>query len=182
MRAPPRAVFLPARGHVARAHGAAIIFTACSESDAAQRCFSQRAVVLRKLEMSLGLLRMVIRTETQIFCWQIWIDYLVRIEFIFGIPDALEFSECLHQFRAKHFWKECGARLPVSVLAGKRSSIGNHEVGGAIDELTVFANTRFAFQVEGDAHVYAAVPKMSVERAVISIFVHQAANIAQIAA
>src|SRR6266404_47820 len=86
MRAPSRAVFLLSRGHVARTHGAPIIFTACSESDATQRCFSQRAVVLRKLEMSLGLLRMVIRTETQIFCWKIWIDYLVRIELVLGIP------------------------------------------------------------------------------------------------
>src|SRR5258707_10306300 len=64
MRAPSRAVFLLSRGHVARAHGAAIIFSARSEPDAAQCCFSQRAVVLRKLKMSLGLLRAVILTES----------------------------------------------------------------------------------------------------------------------
>src|SRR6266849_188265 len=116
VRAPSRAVFLLSRGHVARAHGAAIIFPACSEPDAAQRCFSQRAVVLRKLKMSLRPLRTVIRAEAQIFCWKIWIDYFVRVELVFGISHALEFSERLHQLRTKHFWKERSARLPVAVL------------------------------------------------------------------
>src|SRR3981189_1417960 len=126
MRAPSRAVFLLSRGHVARAHRAAIIFPACSEADAAQCCFSQRAVVLRKLKMSLGLLRTVIRAESQIFRRKVWIDHFVRIEFVFGIPNAFEFSECLHQFRAKHFWQESGTGLPVTVLAGERSSIGHN--------------------------------------------------------
>src|SRR5712672_3372397 len=128
--------------------------------------------------MSLELLRAVIRSESQIFRREIWIDHFVRIEFVFGIPNAFEFSECLHQFRSKHFWKESGTRLPVTVLARERSSIRNNQVGCALDEFAILADARFAFQVEGDAHVYAAVPEMSVERAVISVFVHQPANIA----
>src|SRR5580765_8433170 len=102
--------------------------------------------------------------------WEVGFDYFVRLEFVFGIPRALEFSECLHQLRTKHFGEECGVLLPVSVLAGKRSSIRNNQVGRAIDELTVFADARFAFKVEGDPHVYAAVSEMSVECAVISVF------------
>src|SRR5882762_7078175 len=172
MRAPSRAVFLLSRGHVARAHRAAIIFPACSEPDAAQCCFRQRAVVLRKLKMSLGFLRTVIRAESQIFRREIWIDHFVRIKFVFGIPNAFEFSESLHQFRSKHFWKESSTRLPVAVLAGERSSIRNNQVGRALNELAIFADARFAFEVEGDAHVYAAVSEMSVERTAISVFVH----------
>src|SRR5258708_23504023 len=158
MRAPSRAVLLLSCGHVARAHGAAIIFPACSEPDAAQCCFSQRAVVLRKLEMSLGLLRTVIRAESQIFRREIWIDHFVRIEFVFGIPNAFEFSECLHQFRSKHFWKESSTRLPVAVLAGERSSIRNNQVGCSLAEFAIFADARFAFQVNPDAHLNAAAP------------------------
>ena len=40
----------------------------------------------------------------------------------------------------------------------------------------------FALQIEADAHVDAAVPEMPVEGAVVVVFVHQLADVAQVAA
>ncbi len=66
------------------------------------------------------------------------------------------------------------------MLAGKRAAVAHHQIRGAFDELAVFANSLFALQIETDAHVNAAVPKMPVERGVIIVFVQQLPDVAQI--
>src|ERR1700759_5138564 len=51
-----------------------------------------------------------------------------------------------------------------------------------MDELRVIANTVFTFQIKTHAHVDAAMTKMTVECATITVFVHQLADVAQISA
>src|SRR4029077_16665107 len=114
MRAASRAVLFFTRGHVARAHGAAIIFSTGSDPDASQCGFRERTVIFGELKMRLGLAWMVVRAKAQVFCRQIRIHHLMRVELVFGIPGALEFPECLHKLRTKHPWKQSSARLPVA--------------------------------------------------------------------
>ena len=68
------------------------------------------------------------------------------------------------------------------MLARKRAAIAHHQIGGALDEFAVIANAGFAFQIEADAHVNAAVPEMAVERRVVVVFVEQLADVAQVGA
>src|ERR1700676_3324936 len=68
------------------------------------------------------------------------------------------------------------------MLSGKRAPVTDDQIGGTFDELSVIANSRFAFQIETDAHVDAAVSEMSVERGVIIVFVQQFADIAEVSA
>ncbi len=182
VRAPARAVLFFLRSHVTRAHGAAVIFSARAEPNASQRGFCQRAVVLGKLEVRFRFERAIVRAEPQVFRRQMRIHHFVGIKLVVRVPGALEFSERLHQLRTEHFWKQRRSRLPIAVFAGKRASIRNHQVRRALDELAVLANARFAFEVERDAHVHAAVTEMSVERSPILVFIQQPANIAQVAA
>src|SRR5208337_4272947 len=92
-----------------------------------------------------------------------------------------ELPERLDQLRSEHLPQERAARLAVAVLAGKRAAVAHHQVGGAFHKLSVLSDTVLRHQIEADAHVNAAVSKMPVESAIVLIFVHQLANVAQVA-
>src|SRR5467141_5445646 len=67
------------------------------------------------------------------------------------------------------------------MLARERSTIANHKIGCTVDELCVFPDPVFAFKIEADAHVDAAMSKMAIECASVAVFVHQLADVPQIA-
>ena len=93
VRAPARAVLFLERDHVARAHRTAVVFAALAETDASQRGFGKRPVVIRKLKICFGIVRFVIRSQPQILGGQIGVDHLVRIHLIVRVPRGLEFSQ-----------------------------------------------------------------------------------------
>src|ERR1700682_3117158 len=67
------------------------------------------------------------------------------------------------------------------MLARKRTTVADYQIGGAFNKLRVFSNAVFTLKIETDAHVNAAVTEVPVKRSSIAVFVHQLANIAQIA-
>ena len=182
VRAAARAVLFLERHHVAGAHRAAVVLAAFAEPDASQRGFGERSIVVRKVKISFGIDRLVVRAQAQIFGGQICVDHLVRIHLIVRIPRGLEFAESLDQFGTEHLGKQRGAGLPVAMLAGKRAAVTDHQIGGALDEFHVIADSVFALQIETHAHVNAAVPEMAVERRMVVIFVEQLPDIAQVVA
>src|SRR6185437_12801890 len=67
------------------------------------------------------------------------------------------------------------------MLAGKRASMTDYQVGGAINEGGVVANSGLAQQIKTHAHVDAAMTKVSIERGLIVVFIQQLAYSAQVA-
>ena len=182
VRAAPGAVFFLKRHHVAGTHRAGIVLAAFPQPNAPYRRLGEGTAVIRKLEMGFGLERLIVRAQTQILGGQVGVDHLVRVHLIVRVPGGLEFDEGLHQLRTEHLGKQRAARLPVAMLAGKRSAITDHQIRSAFDELPIFSNSVFALQIETHAHVDAAVSEMSVERSVVVVFVEQLADIAEVAA
>src|SRR5207302_5018464 len=107
---------------------------------------------------------------------------LVGIHLIVRIPSSFELAKSPYQFRPKHLRQQCATRLPISMLAGKRAAVADHEIRSAFHEFPVVANAGFALQIETDPHVDAAMAEVSVESGMIVVFVEKLADIAEIAA
>src|SRR5436190_15596190 len=164
--------------HVAGTHRTPVTLAASSQSDASQCSFREGAIIVRKFEMRLWLEGLVVGPQTQVLGGKVGVNNFVRIQFIVGIPNRFEFTESHHQLGSEHFGQQCATRLAVAMLTGKRSSVANYQVSGPLDELTIFTNANLALQIKTYAHVYATMPKMSVERASILVFSHQLPNVA----
>src|SRR5216684_8044333 len=67
------------------------------------------------------------------------------------------------------------------MLAGERTAITDYQISRTIDEFCIFANPVFTLKIEGDTHVDAAMPEMAVECASIAVFVHELADVSEIA-
>ena len=172
---------------IAGAHHAAFFAAALSHSNAAQGGEGQAAMIGGKLKASLGFPRSVIRAETKVLVE--FVGRLLRqtndfagIHFAVGVPCRLEFAECLHEFRAKHFRQQFGAGLAVAVFAGERAAIADDEIGGLLDELAELGDAFFRLQVEVEARVHAAIAEVAVERAFVAELGHHLAQVAEIAA
>ena len=113
--------------------------------------------------MCLRLQWLVIRAQPQILRRQIRIHHFVRIQFIAGVPDGFEFREGLHDFRTKHFGEQGATRLSVAMFTGKRTTVADHKICSAINELPIISNAFFTLKIETYAHVDAAMPEMSVK-------------------
>ena len=86
--------------------------------------------------------------ESKIFLRPIYgdgIGELAGVHLVSGIPDGFEFAESLDQLRTKHFVQQCGAGLAVSVFAGERTAVGDHDVGSFVDELEDIWRCRLQF-------------------------------------
>src|SRR5271157_2226851 len=68
------------------------------------------------------------------------------------------------------------------MLSGERPAIAGNQHGRLLGERTVISDSFLADQIEGDAAVNAALPEVSVERAVESMLVQQLAEIAEVIA
>ena len=68
------------------------------------------------------------------------------------------------------------------MLARERASIAHNQVGGAFHKFPVIANSRFAAEIEAEAHMNAPMPEVSVERTRVGVLIHQLANVTQVAA
>ena len=79
MRAATGTVLLLQRDHVAGTHRTSVTFPARSQSNASQRRFRERAVIIRKFEMSLWLEWLVVDSQAQVFCGDVCLNDLVRI-------------------------------------------------------------------------------------------------------
>src|SRR5215472_17192696 len=66
------------------------------------------------------------------------------------------------------------------MLSGKRAAVTHHQIGRPVDEFSVFSNSPFGLEVEVDSHVNAPMPKMAVERASITVFVHKRTDIPKV--
>src|SRR5689334_20636588 len=104
--------------HVAGAHGAAIVFTALAYADAADGSLRKVPVVFRKSEISFDWCRTICCTEAQVFVEWVGVNFFARIHLPAGVPDALEFAECLHQLGTKHSDEQFAAGLAVTMLTG----------------------------------------------------------------
>ena len=175
-------VLFIARDAEAWTHYSAFVAAALADSDAAQRSSGQAAVVVGKFKMRHGLPGIIARAEPEIFVEAIGIDQLARIHLPVGIPKRFELAEGLHEFGAKHLGKKFGAGLAVSVLAGKRASVANNEIGGLFHELAKLADAFGGFEVVIHARVHAGVAEVSVERAVVMEVLHQPAQVAEVGA
>ncbi len=184
-----RGVLFLARSAVTGTHHAALTLAACAHTHAALGGAPQRSTIGGKDEMRL---RFGVRVTRR--CGQAVekildgvvdahrIHQLAGIHAVLRVPQRLELAEGLHQLRTKHLGQESGARLSVTVFAAERPAKAEHQVGGSLDELTVFAQPLFATEVKVDAQVHAALSVMTVERAAIAILTQQRDQLAQVGA
>src|SRR6266404_2335739 len=175
-------VLFVSRDAEARTHDSTFVAAALAHSDAAQRSSGQAAVVVGKFEMRLGLPRIISGTEAQVFIEAIRLDELARVHLPIGIPDRLELTEGLHNFRSKHFWKKLGAGLPVSVFARERAAVADDKVGSLFHELAELADAFGGFEIVVHTGVHTGVAEVSVERTFVVEGLHQSAQIAEISA
>ena len=126
VRAAAGAVFFLERHHVAGTHRAGIMLAAFSQPDASNRRLGEGTAVVRKLKISFGVERFVVRSQAQVLGGQVGVDHLVRVHLIVRVPDGLEFNKGLDQLGAEHFGKQCAAGLSVAMLAGKRAAVTDH--------------------------------------------------------
>ena len=109
---------------ITRAHHSTIFAAALAHAHAAQRGMRQAALISGELKSRLRLPRGEVRAEPEILVKLVRLascrrDDFARIHLPIRIPRGLELAECLHQFRPKHFRKEFGARLSISMFAGE---------------------------------------------------------------
>ncbi len=98
------------------------------------------------------------------------------------VPDGLKFAESLYELAAVHLRQKLGARLTIAVLAGKRPSIADHQIGGLLHEGAVGAHSLRRFQVKSDAAVDAAIAKVAEGCPAVLKFAQQLVEIAEIIA
>ena len=168
--------------HVAGAHGSVIYFAAGSEADAALGGFGEGAAVVDEFEDGLWFRRSVVHAQAQVFGGQVGVEDLMRVHRVGGVPDGFELVEGLHEFGAEHLGQQGAAGLAITVFSGEGAAVADDEVGGAIDEFSVVADSFFGLEVEVDAHVDAAVTEVSVEGAGVVVLVEEGADVAQISA
>ncbi len=60
--------------------------------------------------------------------------------------------------------------------------MGEGDVGGAVHELAEVEDAFFGLEVEGDAHVDAALAEVSVHGAVVAVLVHEGDDVAEVGA
>ena len=180
--APARRVLLFARHTVARAHRAAMLFPALADTDAPRRHEREAVVVVRVLEMRHDLRRPVAGAQPKILIDAIRVDDLPRVHLSVGIPDRLELAERLDELVTEHFRQKLRARLTVAVLAGERSAVCQHEIGGLVHERLVCLDALRCLEIEIDARVDAALAEMAVQGATVLILVEQLAEAAQVRA
>lgn len=180
--AAPGGVHFLARGHVAGAHGPALGAAALADADAAHGGARELPLVVGEAEARFRLRRVEAGPDAQVLVQAVGMDDLAGIHAVQRVPQRLELLEGAHQLRAKHFGQQLGARLPVAVLAGERSAVGEHQVGGTFDETAVALHPVLAFQVEVGARVHAAVAEVAVKSAAVPVAFQQVPELPQVAA
>src|ERR1700720_231617 len=152
-----------ARDAVARAHDSARVATALAHSHAAQRGGRKASLILRKFEMGLWPPRIIARAKAKVFVQLVRLDQFARIHLPVGIPERLELTKGLHEFRAKHLREKFTARLSVSMFARERAAVADDEVGGLFHELAEFAHAFGRFQIVIHAGVDAGVAEVPIK-------------------
>ncbi len=175
-------VELFAGGHEAGAHGSGVGFAAGSDAYAAEGGGGEGAVVFGEGEVSFGLPGVVVGAEAEVFVDLVAVDHFVGVEAVVRVPEALEGAEGVHEFGAEHLGEECAAGLAVAVFAGEGAAVGEGDVGGAVHELAEVEDALFGFEVEGDAHVDAALAEVSVHGAVVAVLLHEGDDVAEVGA
>src|SRR5579864_4897276 len=187
VRSPARGVPLLMRHHETRAHSV-VIRLGCvlpptfTHAYTAQCGMGKATFVVWIFEMRFWLPWVVVRSKSQVFINAIRINDFSRIHLPIGVPDGFELTECLDQFCSEHLAEKFSTRLPVTVLSAKATAILDAQIGGLFHERTPFSYPWFAHQVKAYAAMDATLPKMSVERGVVLIFVVKGAQVAKIAA
>src|SRR5215468_5143251 len=180
MRASARGVLLFKGDHVAGAHDAFVMASAFAYTDTAHGSVPEMTFIFRELEMRLGLPRMKVCSQPQIFINGKGIDDLAGIHFVLRIPDRFEFSEGLYHFGTKHLGQHLCLRLAVTMLSGDGSPVADNQIGGLVDERAKVANSFDGTEVEVDTRVNAALPEVSIERAIVTMLLEQSAQVAQV--
>src|SRR5690242_12544082 len=168
--------------HVARAHHSLFLAAALPYANTAHTGMPEATFVFRKFEVSLGLPRAKIGTETKVFVNRKGIDDFVGVHLVVRIPDSLELAECLYQFGSEHFWKHFRLRLAVAVLSRNGTAVFHDEIDSLADKRAIVANSFNGAKIEIDASMNAALAEVPVERAVIAVLFEEFAQIAQIVA
>src|SRR6185437_5211889 len=68
------------------------------------------------------------------------------------------------------------------MLAGKRSSMCQHDVRSLIEEATIFFDSRLTFEIEVESHMDTALTEMAIDRSVVPVGLHGCIQITQIPA
>ena len=171
MRAPARGVLLFHGGAIAGAHGAFLHPPALSDSHAPQRRLIETAVVLSEVKMRGRLDGTIVGAQPQILVDAVRIHHLPGIHLAVRIPQRLELAESSYQIFAIHLVEKLGLGLSIAMLAGERSAIAHHQVGCLFHKRPVIPDAIGSDQVEADARVDTALPKVSIERTLITVFV-----------
>ena len=180
MRAPARRMHFLERHHVARAHGAVLVLAALADPHAASRRLGEAEIVLGEREVRVGFLRPVAGPEAQILVDAVRADHLARVHLPVGIPDRLELVERVDEVLAVHERQKLRLALPVTVLAGQRSAVRDHQVRRLRHEPAVLVDALSRLEVELDARVHASLTEMPIERALVTEIVEQLAELAQV--
>src|SRR6185369_2233934 len=119
MSAAARGVHFFTRHHVTWAHRAVLFFAAFADSDASRHRERKAVFVVWIFEVSLRFRMIVLRSQTQVVDDAIRRDHLARIHLPIWIPEDLEFTKGLDQFRTEHLGKQFSSRLSIAVFSGK---------------------------------------------------------------
>src|SRR5690348_17770150 len=98
------------------------------------------ATVIRVGKPGLHLRRSVIDAQLQIGVEWIGIDDLAGIHLPVRVPDLLELMHGFEEFGAILLHEKFGTLLPVAVLSGKRSAVGDNEVRSFVKEVSIITN------------------------------------------
>src|SRR5690349_24070355 len=122
------------RQHIAQTHHAALMSPAFAHANTAHGRVCEDALVLGKLEVGHRTPWLVVHAQSQVLADLVGFYNLSRVHLPFRIPETLELFERVYQFLAEHFWQKLRARLSVAMLAGERSAVAHHQIGGVFYE------------------------------------------------
>ena len=143
MAAAPRGVHFFAGHTVAGTHGLAFHAPAFTHTHAAQAGVGEIAVIFGIMEVRLRPPGIVVRSEPQILVAAVSLHDFAGIHLPLRIPDGFELAKRFHQFRAKHFFQQLGARLPVAMLAGERAAVADDNVRRLSSEVAILGDAFF---------------------------------------
>ena len=171
-----------AGGHEAGAHGAGIGFAAGADAYAAEIGCGEGAVVFGEGEVGFGLPGFVVGAEAKVFVRLVGVDEFAGVHAVGRVEDVLEGAEGHHELFAEHLGEESATGLAIAMFAGERATVGESDVGGAVDELAEVEDAGFGFEIEVEAHVHAALAEVAVHCAGVVELLHQRVDGAEIAA
>ena len=110
------------------------------------------------------------------------IDQHSRIEQVLGVEQVLDRAEQFQGLGGVHPWQQFRTGAPVAVLAGHRTAVGGHHLGGLQHEGAIPGPAVGGLEGEVDACVDTAVAEVSVGQRVQAVPGQEGLEVAQVVA